>query len=295
MDEHERGAVALRATSEAIVAGFKELHALIPSMDDLALLATYHQAAHLGKQSWLVAAHVLWEAKRRKLHHNDGGIRAVAEDFGISPSNASAHIRIWEEFREEFLSQRAPFDHLIGVSWYKVAAYSVDPVEALEAAAAKKRADPAYSIRDFEQDLASGRIGGEGRAPSPAVPSATKAAKLTAGDRAAMMPIPMRLDQPAHADASTMTPAQRRQDALVDRYLATVEVLLAGLSDNDDLLFNTDPEALARLLPALSEEEAADQSFLARAFGFLGAVFQARERRRGEGNGPRAAGRAASA
>lgn len=273
--------LALPPVSEMIVKGFEELHAAIPQLEPEELLAMYHQAAYLGKQAWLVQAHILWEAKGRKAHHNDGGVRAVAEDFGISPSNASGLIRTWEAYGEDFLSRRAPFDHMIGVSWYKTAAYTDDPQGWLEYAAARKKERPDYSIRDLRSDIEAGKIGsGEGRPPSPAAPSATAAHQR-------QLPAPTPLRQPP-----APAPAPARDD-LVDRYLATVEVLSAALDDTDALIFHTDPAELAALLPPPSEDDLLDQRLLARAFDFLRAVFSAREAR-GRGR-DRAAARPASA
>lgn len=139
--------------TDRMVGAYERLHQAIGAMNEHELFTLYHQAASFGKQAWMVQAHVLWEAKQRKVHHNDGAIAAVAAVFDIAPSNASGLIRVWEKFGLEYATTIAPYDHLIGVSWYKTCAYEPDPHAWLQLVIARKRANPDYSIRDLRADI----------------------------------------------------------------------------------------------------------------------------------------------
>jgi len=53
--------------------------------------------------AWEVEAHCVWEARRRKAHHNDSAIIAVVNGFQIHKTFSSKRIRVWEAFGTEFL------------------------------------------------------------------------------------------------------------------------------------------------------------------------------------------------
>lgn len=268
----------LVAISRSLIQSFSDLHAVIPTMSAEELFATWHEAAYLGKQAWLVQAHVLWQAKSRKVHQNDGGIRTVASLFGISPSNASALIRIWEEFGGDFLSRRAPLDSLIGVSWYKTVAYAPDPQTWLTYAVEQKQANPDYSVRDLQADIARGLVDDNRatparQAPRPVGPEAPTVIRASDPDRAPEDAPPARPPTPLRATQTALPGA----DALAIQYLTTVEMLASALDGTDQLFFRTDPAELVARLPALTEDDALTQGLLRQAFDVLGRVFALRD------------------
>lgn len=289
-------ALAIVGTSDQLEAGFTRLHDLIPTMTDEELLTVFHRSATLAKQAWLIQSHILAEAKRRKEHHNDGGVRAAARMFDISPSNASGFIRIWETYEQDFLNQRAPFDHLIGVSWYKTAAYSPKPQEWLEEAARKKAQNPRYSIRDFKADIERDRVyraarpDDEAPAPAPAqAPAGPETTVLSREEAERELAAPTLLATRRGLPAPATTAADDKQARV---YLSAVSVMAAALDGAEDMLYHADPDELAARLQPMTDDDALDQDLLLKAFAFFGRVFALRTARRAAGQRqPRRAGR----
>ena len=136
---------------------FERLHEEIAAASDEQLLALYRRADALGRQAWMVQAHVLHEARERKEHRNDGAIKLIAAEFGISQSQASSLIRIWEHFGAGFIDVTAPRDKVVGVSWYKTLAYTEDPEGWLDYVAERKEDDPGYTIKALREEIQDSR------------------------------------------------------------------------------------------------------------------------------------------
>ncbi|HET8631133.1 MAG TPA: hypothetical protein VFL91_27235, partial [Thermomicrobiales bacterium] len=132
---------------------FESLHDEVGRAADDQLVALYRSADALGREAWVLQAHILWEARRRKEHRNDGAIKAVAAEFGISQSQASSLIRIWEHFGKDFVDVTAPHDKVVGVSWYKTLAYTDDPEGWLDYVAERKEEDPGYTIQALREEI----------------------------------------------------------------------------------------------------------------------------------------------
>ena len=127
------------------------LHDAIPTMSDDEIVATYDHAGQLGRATWQLQAHCLWEAKRRKAHHNDGAIIAVANGFQVHKTRASHRIRTWEVFGSE-LRRRNSDRLLTEEKWYEKAAEMDDPRRWLEYAEDRKAANPFFTVREFQDD-----------------------------------------------------------------------------------------------------------------------------------------------
>lgn len=256
----------LREVSGDISAGFATLHDRIGAMSDIELFTIYHKSAQLGRQSWMLQAHILYEVSQRKAHHNDGGIRAAAREFGISPSNASGLIRAWESFGMELADRVTPDDHLVGVSWYKTLAYTEEPLTWLARTREAKRADPSYSIRDLREDIARDKVR---LAPTPAAPLAPTLAHRPAPARA----LP---DHATTSAPSTPHPFAASDDDLADRYRQLVAQLDDCTEGTETLVHRAHPADLAARLPQLDPTGLFEQEQLAVVFRFLLEVFQER-------------------
>lgn len=141
------GAIVVPTTD--IIERVRAIHDQIPGMSEAELLETYKGARYLGKQAWLVSAHILWETRRRGKH---GDVRSVAAQFGLSKSQASVFIRTWETFAEHFATTDLA-SRLVGAAWYTATAYSDDPHGWIALAAERKDADPGYRVDDLRAEI----------------------------------------------------------------------------------------------------------------------------------------------
>ena len=141
----------------AVEGFFAALHDAIPTMSDDELIATHAQAEQMGRLSWEVQCHCLWEAKKRKEYQKDGAIMAVANGFQISAPRASARIKIWAVFGSDFRCRKSLDRILTEVSWYEKASETTDPHRWLAHAEDAKAANPFYTIREFCDAIAAGQ------------------------------------------------------------------------------------------------------------------------------------------
>lgn len=303
----------------------EHLHEQVGLVADESLIELYRRADALGRQAWMLQSHILWEARRRKEHRNDGAIKAVAAEFGISQSQASSLIRIWEHFGEGFIDVTAPHDKVVGVSWYKTLAYTEDPEGWLDYVAERKEENPGYTIQALREEIqdSKGRVEYARDTPPPAriiEADWARPRRSPTPARAASPPPPaISPDRPAsqrHAAAAAGTPhapqdgPDSRQDAphgaeaprpapaplppevarlrALRPYRTAYRSLLDGLNAATPLIGERAPEDVADLLGPPTALERQEQELLRACFTWLVAVFEARE---GLEDGPRRRGR----
>lgn len=131
---------------------FTALHDLIPQMDDEQIVATYQRAGELGKRAWLVQAHCLWEARRRKDAYHDDDWHEIAAGFGVSRSWGQRLCGAWDAARESVL-RSTDSDLPLAKSFYVVAGETDAPAEWVAWAEDRKAENPAYSVRDLRTDI----------------------------------------------------------------------------------------------------------------------------------------------
>lgn len=216
----------------ATVNEIRTWHERIEAAADSELIQVYQLAGEIGKRAWIIQAHCLSVAKQRKRHHNDGGIRAVAEMFGLSPSQASGLIRIWDTWGDKFLERDAPADRVIGVSWYKTAAYTGDPDGWLAHIERRHQENPAYRVEDLRQEISKQQRQGSDSPPEPTTFS------LVSAGAAVVAPAP--------------APAPEVRQALYRSLIAKLEEAAAGTGD---LVYETDPRDMAAILGPISEQD----------------------------------------
>lgn len=132
-------------------AAFVTLHDLIPRMDDEQLVETYRRADELGKRAWLVQAHCLWEARRRREHHNDPALADLARSFGISQQYAGRLCGAWSAVPDELRNSSG--DLPLAKSFYVAAGETDTPQEWVAWAEDRKAENPGYSVRDFRAEI----------------------------------------------------------------------------------------------------------------------------------------------